>query len=661
MKQTSIVYVTPSARRWWASVLKGTPMVATATKKKSKKSPESKAADPPPPPAPKITTTEAALAKLEYVRIPTDDIVFDSEPNRLEEASDASIEELARSIAQVGLLQPVGVVRNGEEPPMYRLVFGRRRVRACRLLGWETIPALVAPVKSEDLILVLRGVENSQREEPTPADEALIVARLVDVYEAQAALGPTVEPAQGEQPNIPVPISRQVDARKVAVTKAAEYMGKSEAWIRDRMYLSRFGRAERDLVASGRLPLAHAREISKVADPEARLRLAQAAAADEPGKVAKGHWQHREYPMALEELRRLVSQQLFSLAQVPWALEIAFAGKPACVDCPHNSANNPGLFDGGVRISSNPEAARAISGTRITKEPAAGACTNAGCYQTKFALSRRAVRTTAGRVARAAKELPKAKRPGQFTAANLGSVEVEIPSFIPRAQVAAAANEAAKARKKPAGDKIEVERYKPPARDPAAEAREKLREARTKREKALSDMLAKAFAASPGAWSLFQLMLMHPLVRAIDGKYNWSKPCPNYKDLATPALRQLAACVAKPSMQTLAAMESGQKRMFALFSEVHNDENSGFSEWITRELLGPDFVDAELGPAPVLADYLPSAGTKAHDASAGHGPKDRARKPAAGPTPAKGKRKAFTLPDRPISQGGVGEEVDDAE
>lgn len=618
-------------------------MVATATKKKSKKSSEPKVNDDArfPIGAPKIITKEAALTVLEYIRVPLDDIVFDQDPNRLEESSDASIEELARSIAQVGVLQPVGVVSNGERPPMYRLVFGRRRVRACRLLGWESIPAIAAPATSEDKMLVLRAVENSQREEPTPADEALIVARLVDVYEAHASLGPTVEPAQGEQPNLAVPIARQVDARKVAVTKAAEYMGKSEAWIRDRMYLARFGRAERDLVASGRLPLAHAREIAKVADPEARLRLAQAAAADEPDKVARDHWKHREYPMALEELRRLVSQQLFSLTQVPWALEIAFAGKPACIDCPHNSANNPGLFDGGgVRISSDPANARGISNSRITKEPNAGACTNAGCYQTKFALCKRAVRTTGGRLARAAKELPKKERPGQFTASNLGKIDVQVPSYLPRVQVAAAANEAMKPKKSSAGGKIELLPHKRPEPDPTSKAREELRAARTKRAKGLGEMLAKHLAASPGAWSLYQLMLMHPLVRAIDGRYNWSKPCPNSKELATPALRQLAACVAKPSMQTLAAMESGQKRMFALFNEVYNDENTGFSEWITRELLGPDFVDAELGPAPVLGDFLPSGGTKAQDASAGNGPKDRARKPAAGPTPANARRKA---------------------
>ena len=48
----------------------------------------------------------------------------------------------------------------------------------------------------------------------------------------------------------------------------------------------------------------------------------------------------------LEDLRNAVSQNLFSLRQVGWRLDVPFAEKPACEGCEHNSASHPGLFDG---------------------------------------------------------------------------------------------------------------------------------------------------------------------------------------------------------------------------------------------------------------------------------------------------------------------------
>lgn len=75
------------------------------------------------------------------------------------------IEGLAASIAELGLLQPVGIDSN------YRLVFGERRLRACQSLGWESIPARTVHLDS-----ILKGelAENEFRKDFTPSERVAI-------------------------------------------------------------------------------------------------------------------------------------------------------------------------------------------------------------------------------------------------------------------------------------------------------------------------------------------------------------------------------------------------------------------------------------------------------------------------------------------------------
>ena len=75
------------------------------------------------------------------------------------------LDGLAESIADIGLLQPIGV--DGSN----RLVFGERRLRACRLLGWETIPARLV-----DLDLLIKGeyAENVLRKDFTVSERVAI-------------------------------------------------------------------------------------------------------------------------------------------------------------------------------------------------------------------------------------------------------------------------------------------------------------------------------------------------------------------------------------------------------------------------------------------------------------------------------------------------------
>jgi ParB family chromosome partitioning protein len=89
----------------------------------------------------------------------------------------AALAELAASIEASGLLQPVIVRTSGAG---YELVAGERRWRAVQQLGWARVPAVVRDVDDRAL-LTLALIENLQREDLNPIEEARAYQRLADL------------------------------------------------------------------------------------------------------------------------------------------------------------------------------------------------------------------------------------------------------------------------------------------------------------------------------------------------------------------------------------------------------------------------------------------------------------------------------------------------
>jgi ParB family chromosome partitioning protein len=87
-----------------------------------------------------------------------------------------SIQELASSIDQHGLIQPIAVVRDPDNPDGFIVVAGERRFRAFQLLERETIPAIMTTGAADEIALI----ENIQRENLHPLDEALALAKLME-------------------------------------------------------------------------------------------------------------------------------------------------------------------------------------------------------------------------------------------------------------------------------------------------------------------------------------------------------------------------------------------------------------------------------------------------------------------------------------------------
>ena len=159
---------------------------------------------------------------------------------------EAELDELARSIAENGLLQPL-LVRSapGGAPGEYELVAGERRLRAVKRLGWVDVPAITRQVE-DDALLVFALVENLQREALNPIEEA-------EGYRA-------LEAEHG--------LSHAAIARSV---------GKSRSTVANMLRLLNLPASVRKLVENTNLTTGHARALLGVSDPVQLAELARRA------------------------------------------------------------------------------------------------------------------------------------------------------------------------------------------------------------------------------------------------------------------------------------------------------------------------------------------------------------------------------------------------
>jgi len=159
---------------------------------------------------------------------------------------DDALEELASSIREVGLLQPV-VVRK-VMPGRYELVMGERRWRACQLAGLEHVPAIVRDTPNDELLREAL-MENLHREQLNPLEEAAAYQQLLDDFGA----------------------THDELARKV---------GRSRPHISNTIRLLQLPPPVQQRVAAGVLSAGHARALLALSDPEEQDRLAHRIVAE---------------------------------------------------------------------------------------------------------------------------------------------------------------------------------------------------------------------------------------------------------------------------------------------------------------------------------------------------------------------------------------------
>ena len=129
-----------------------------------------------------ITNEHVELEKMEEFeevkRIPINSIV----PNRFQPRTvfdDEKIEELSRTIHTHGIIQPI-VVRELEDG-QFEIIAGERRWRAMKKLDWDEVPAIVKNLNDTETASVAL-IENLQREELSPIEEAIAYGRLLELH-----------------------------------------------------------------------------------------------------------------------------------------------------------------------------------------------------------------------------------------------------------------------------------------------------------------------------------------------------------------------------------------------------------------------------------------------------------------------------------------------
>jgi len=112
-----------------------------------------------------------------FFELPIDKIIPNPDQPR-KNFNEELLEELAQSIKNFGLLQPISVIKNGDK---YEIIAGERRYRAAKKVGLDKIPVIIKDIsKKEKLELSL--VENIQRENLNSVEEALAYSSLIETY-----------------------------------------------------------------------------------------------------------------------------------------------------------------------------------------------------------------------------------------------------------------------------------------------------------------------------------------------------------------------------------------------------------------------------------------------------------------------------------------------
>lgn len=176
--------------------------------------------------------------------------VSELEPNRdqpRKQFSDEAIQTLADSIQQYGMIQPILVRPLGLN---YQIVAGERRWRAARMLGMDEVPVVIRELTDEETMAVAL-IENLQREDLNPLEEANAYAQLMDMFH-------------------------------LTQEEVAKRVGKSRSAVANSLRLLKLPEDVKTLVEDGGLSAGHARALLGISDEKL---LSETAAKAADGKL----------------------------------------------------------------------------------------------------------------------------------------------------------------------------------------------------------------------------------------------------------------------------------------------------------------------------------------------------------------------------------------
>ena len=154
--------------------------------------------------------------------------------------NEEDLSELADSIREKGVIQPLIVKKSEDDPQKYDLIAGERRLRASKLAGLDRVPVVIREDVDEDSMLELAIIENVQRTDLNPVEEAQAYKKLIKKF------GYTQE-------------------------EAAQRVGKKRSTVTNVLRLLKLPKSIQADVAAGTLSEGHARALVKLVDSPAEL------------------------------------------------------------------------------------------------------------------------------------------------------------------------------------------------------------------------------------------------------------------------------------------------------------------------------------------------------------------------------------------------------
>ncbi|MFZ5610441.1 MAG: ParB/RepB/Spo0J family partition protein [Pseudomonadota bacterium] len=164
------------------------------------------------------------------------DLILPNAAQPRQRFEEAGLDELAASIREKGVLQPILVRPLAADPGLYEIVAGERRWRAAQKAQLHKIPVLIQPL-DDDEALALALIENIQRADLTPMEEARGYRRLIDDF------------GQGQE-------------------AVAQAVGKSRSHVANMLRLLRLPALVQAMLDDGRLSMGHGRALANAAAPE---------------------------------------------------------------------------------------------------------------------------------------------------------------------------------------------------------------------------------------------------------------------------------------------------------------------------------------------------------------------------------------------------------
>ncbi len=208
------------------------------------------------------------------------------------------LQQLSDSIKEFGVLQPITVRKSGKD---FIIVMGERRFRASKIANKKTVPCIVRTYKNND-VLEVQIIENLQRKDVEPTEEAEAIAYLSDKY----------------QPS-----------------EIAKRLGRTDNFIRQRLKLAGLIDGFKHFVRSGEMTISLGVGVALFEPEEQQMML------ETMGEDFNAH-----------QINRMIKDQTYDLEKASFDVTdkklVPKAG--SCIECPFNAANQGNLFGEGKMV-----------------------------------------------------------------------------------------------------------------------------------------------------------------------------------------------------------------------------------------------------------------------------------------------------------------------